>query len=137
MATSKSLQGRFEEFGNAVEASYDAIVDENGVGTEELPAVEALPDALVLEAKGQAGRFTALLAEYQRAPGVTRERLYLETMEKILPSVEKVVVEPGLVEVLPLWRQSGIGSVAPPSPMPHEARADEKATSSEKGRARQ
>jgi membrane protease subunit HflK len=63
----------------------------------------------VQEARGEADRFTALLAEYERAPEVTRERLYLETLEEILPRMEKVLVDEGKVEgvlpYLPLGRR--------------------------------
>ncbi|ADH86351.1 FtsH protease activity modulator HflK [Desulfurivibrio alkaliphilus] len=46
----------------------------------------------VNEAVGQTARFTSLLDEYARAPEVTRQRLYLETMREVLPQVEEVVV---------------------------------------------
>ena len=50
-------------------------------------------DARIAEANGEAARFTAVRAEYRKAPEVTRKRLYLETMEAVLPGVEKVIVE--------------------------------------------
>jgi len=62
---------------------------------------EAYKEAKVLEARGQGERFTALLAEYKRAEDVTRRRLYLETMEQVLPGVEKVIVEGDAAQVLP------------------------------------
>lgn len=58
--------------------------------------------AKIIEARGESTRFEALLVEYQRAPGVTRRRLYIETMEEILPGVEKMVVEPNTVNMLPV-----------------------------------
>jgi membrane protease subunit HflK len=62
-------------------------------------------DAVVAEASGEAARFVALAAEYRKAPVVTRKRLYLETMESVLPGVEKVIVKPGqVVPYLPLDR---------------------------------
>ena len=52
---------------------------------------------------------SALLTEYQRAPAVTRERLYLETMEQILPGMDKVIMEQDpadrVVPYLPLERR--------------------------------
>lgn len=45
------------------------------------------------EAKGNASRFEQILAQYQRAPEVTRQRLYLEAQEQIMSSVSKVVVD--------------------------------------------
>jgi membrane protease subunit HflK len=50
---------------------------------------------------GVATPSTALLTEYRKAPEVTRKRLYLETMEEVLPDVEKVIIEPGTASVLP------------------------------------
>ena len=47
----------------------------------------------VAEAEGSSQRFTQLLAEYERAPAVTRERLYLETVELVLRNSKKVVVD--------------------------------------------
>ena len=47
----------------------------------------------VLASRGQADRFNSLLVEYQKAPGVTRERLYLETLEEILPGMEKIIID--------------------------------------------
>ncbi len=53
-----------------------------------------------------------MLSEYQRAPKVTRERLYLETLESILPRMEKIIIEEGHAEkvlpYLPLGRK-GLG----------------------------
>jgi membrane protease subunit HflK len=48
----------------------------------------------VARASGEAGRFLSLLARYRSAPEVTGTRLYLETLEKVLPGMEKFVVEP-------------------------------------------
>ena len=47
------------------------------------------------EATGQASRFAQVEAQYKNAPAVTRERIYLETMEKILGGSDKVIVDPG------------------------------------------
>ena len=71
---------------------------------------EAYKRSKIIEARGEATRFVALLGEYQNAPEVTRRRLYLETMEEILPGIEKLIVEPKTVNMfplLPLGNQSG------------------------------
>lgn len=68
---------------------------------------EAYKQAKIIEARGEATRFEALLAEYQLAPEVTRRRLYLETMEEILPGVDKMVVEPNTVNMLPMLPLGG------------------------------
>ena len=60
-------------------------------------------------AEGEASRFLAVLGEYQKAPGVTRKRLYLETMERILSTTDKIIIDQslerggsGIVPYLPL-----------------------------------
>ena len=58
-----------------------------------LQEAEAHKERVVNRAQGDAARFTALAAEYSRNPGVTRSRLYLETMEEILPRLNKTVVD--------------------------------------------
>jgi len=64
---------------------------------------EAYRAATIVEAKGEAARFDALVVAYQAAPEVTRQRLYLETMEAILPGMEKVIVEPDTVNLWSSW----------------------------------
>src|SRR5690606_40531535 len=55
------------------------------------------------EAEGDASRFSALLAEYSKAPEVTRRRIYIETMQNVLPQLgSKVVVDDSASSVLPL-----------------------------------
>lgn len=55
------------------------------------------------EAEGDAARFTALLAEYVKAPEVTRRRIYIETLQDVLPSIRaKIVVDGATGSILPL-----------------------------------
>jgi membrane protease subunit HflK len=58
------------------------------------------------QAKGEAEKFSLLLAEYAKAPEVTRQRLYLESMEAILPALQKKVIVDdsikGILQTLPL-----------------------------------
>jgi len=68
-------------------------------------------ESKVAEATGAAERFRAVETEYRKAPDVTRRRLYLETMETVLPQVETVVVDPGSAHVLPYLP---IGAAKPP-----------------------
>jgi len=67
----------------------------------------AYKNRVVQEAEGEAARFTSVYEEYARAPDVTRKRLYLETMEQVLGSSQKVIIESGaggtgVVPYLPL-----------------------------------
>jgi membrane protease subunit HflK len=69
---------------------------------------EAYRERVVAEAKGQASRFSQIYAEYKKAPEIIRERMYLETMERILAGSEKTVIDQngaaqqGVVPYLPL-----------------------------------
>lgn len=80
-----------------------------GEAAQVLEEAEAYRAQVVNEAQGEASRFTAVLAEYQKAPEVTRKRLYLETMERVLGDVDKVILDAaasqagqGVVPYLPL-----------------------------------
>jgi membrane protease subunit HflK len=102
-------------FDDVVAATQDAsrVVNEaEGYRNELIPnaraeAVELIEsaygyrDAKIAEATGEAERFKAIAAEYRRAPEVTQKRLYLETMESVLPEVEKIIIEPGTTQLLP------------------------------------
>jgi membrane protease subunit HflK len=68
---------------------------------EVLQGAIAYREAKIAEAGGEAQRFLTVLGEYEKAPEITRKRLYLETMEEVLPDVEKVIIEPGTASVLP------------------------------------
>jgi len=68
---------------------------------ELLEQARAYRDERIAAAEGAADRFEALLAEYREAPEVTRTRLYLESMEEVLPGAEKIVVDPEAGPVMP------------------------------------
>ena len=81
-----------------------------------LEAAEGYRARVVNDAIGEASRFEAVLTEYAAAPEVTRKRLYLETMQKVLGGVDKIILESGngdgsqgVVPYLPLneLRRSG------------------------------
>jgi len=70
-------------------------------------AAEAYRQQTVAEATGQSARFMKIYEEYRKAPNVTRERMYLETMERVLGGTDKVILDsgssgPGVVPYLPL-----------------------------------
>ena len=84
----------------------DLIPKARGEAQEIIRAAEAYKEERILRARGDAARFSSVLAEYKKAPGVTRERLHLETLERVLPEVEKVILQSGggggVVPLLPL-----------------------------------
>ena len=66
-----------------------------GEAAKLVEAAEADKSERVNLATGQAERFKAILSEYRKAPDITRQRLYLDAMEQILPNVNKFIVDPG------------------------------------------
>ncbi len=73
----------------------DVVPRARGEAARRLEAAEAYRQEVIANAEGQTARFTQLLAEYRKAPGVTRERLFLETMEEVLGKAPKVLVSTG------------------------------------------
>jgi len=66
-----------------------------GEAAQVLEEAEGYRARVVNEAEGEASRFSAVLAEYEKAPEVTRKRLYLETIEEVLGRVDKVILDEG------------------------------------------
>ncbi|MDX1656018.1 MAG: FtsH protease activity modulator HflK [Candidatus Competibacteraceae bacterium] len=64
-----------------------------GQAARRLQEAEGYRAQVVAQAEGEASRFEQLLTEYQKAPEVTRERLYLETMQEVLSNTSKVMVD--------------------------------------------
>jgi len=71
----------------------DLIPRARGSAVRLTQDAQAYRAAKVADAEGESQRFTKLLAEYERAPAITRERLYLETIEAVLASSKKVLVD--------------------------------------------
>lgn len=71
----------------------DVIPKARGTASRLLAEAEGYKLRIVSEAKGNASRFEQILAQYNNAPEVTRQRLYLDAQEQILSSVSKVVVD--------------------------------------------
>jgi membrane protease subunit HflK len=66
-------------------------------------AAEGYAVKRVNEAKGAVSRFTQVYEEYQKAPGITRQRIYLETMAEIYQAVDrKIIIDEDVNGVLPL-----------------------------------
>lgn len=85
----------------------DLIPKARGESQKIERAAEGYKEQRILRAKGDAAKFDSLLAEYKKAEKVTRERMYLETMEDIMGKVDKKVVvdrelAKGTLPVLPL-----------------------------------
>ena len=98
-------------------------------------AAEAYKQQTVAEATGEAARFIKIYDQYKKAPDVTRERMYLETMERILGSSDKVIMDTnhggsGVVPYLPLKE---LGSKAQPSPQGGASQSGRNSSQSQSG----
>jgi membrane protease subunit HflK len=84
----------------------DAVPNARGQAKGREKQAEAYAFRRINQAKGEAEKFSLLLAEYAKAPDVTRRRLYLEAMEAILPALQKKVIVDdsvkGILQTLPL-----------------------------------
>lgn len=94
---------------NVADAYANRVVAEaRGQSAQILEQAEGYRARVVNEARGEASRFSAVLAEYQRAPDVTRKRIYLETMEGVLGGIDIILMDEnaggsqGVVPYLPL-----------------------------------
>jgi membrane protease subunit HflK len=115
-----------QRFKNEAEAySNEVIPKARGAAARQLEEANAYLEQVIAQAEGEAQRFDQLLTEYAKAPEVTRERLYLETMERVLGANRKVlldVTEGNKMLYLPLDSLTGsmeprseIGSASPSS----------------------
>ncbi|MCP5272212.1 MAG: FtsH protease activity modulator HflK [Burkholderiaceae bacterium] len=82
---------RFKNEGDAY--ASDVIPRAQGAASRLREEAEAYKARVVAQAEGDAQRFRSVLAEYQKAPAVTRDRLYIETMQQIYSNVTKVMVD--------------------------------------------
>lgn len=69
------------------------VPEARGRAAQTLQEAEAYRDRVVAEANGQASRFTQVYEQYRLAPDVTRERMFLETMERVLGGTDKVIID--------------------------------------------
>jgi membrane protease subunit HflK len=112
---------------NEAQTYANRVVPEaRGRVAQIIQAGEAYRQQAVAEATGQTARFLKIYEEYKKAPDVTRQRMYLETMERIFGDTEKVIIDgntgvPGVVPYLPLkelgaspQRSGGNGNGQPP-----------------------
>jgi len=108
---------------NEAETFASRVVPEaRGEAARTVQQAEAYREQSVADASGQAARFRQVYESYRQAPDVSRERIFLETMERVFGSVEKIIIDPnsgqGVVPYLPLnqlqTRQPAQGSAPAP-----------------------
>jgi len=120
---------RFKNEGQAY--ANDVVPKARGVSARLIEEANGYRQSVVATAQGDASRFRQVLTEYERAPQVTRERIYLETMQQILSSTSKILVEQKggqSLMVLPLADLMKLSAATQPPPttveMPRAATAE-------------
>lgn len=79
---------------NEAEAYANEIIPQaRGDAARQIEEANAYRESVIARAEGEASRFLQLLAEYAKAPEVTRQRLYIESMEEVLSNASKVLVD--------------------------------------------
>lgn len=116
----ESVKAAFNEVNEAEQEKESLIFQAREQYNREVPKASGVAKSAILEAegyalerinqaKGETARFLSLHAEYRKAPKVTRERLYLETLEEILPRLEEIYIMDskgaGALPLLPLRSQ--------------------------------
>jgi membrane protease subunit HflK len=113
------LQNEAQTYANRV------VPDARGRAAQIIQIAEGYKQQAIAEAKGQSARFLKVYDEYKKAPDVTRQRIYLETMERILGSSEKLVYDGGgsgqsIVPYLPLSELTPRRPAAPTTGQPQQ-----------------
>ena len=79
---------------NEAEAySNDVVPKARGAAARKIQEAEGYKEQVIAQAQGETNRFTKLLAEYAKAPDVTRKRLYIESMEAVLAGTNTVMID--------------------------------------------
>jgi membrane protease subunit HflK len=106
----QAARADLERAQNEAQTYANRVVPEaRGRAAQILQAAEAYREQTVAEAQGQTARFSKIYEEYKKAPEVTRQRMYLETMERLFGSTDKIILDTaipgqggGVVPLLPL-----------------------------------
>ena len=99
---------------NEAQGYRNAVIPEaRGQAAQIVRVAEGYREEKIKKAEGDAKRFLQQYQEYKKAPDITRKRLYLETMEKILPDINKVIMGNkkggNVLPILPLGKNSILG----------------------------
>lgn len=101
-----------KEQDQAIGYANDVVPRARGQASQVMQGSEAYKESKIAEATGNASRFISQLNEYKKAPAITRERLYLETMEVVLKNSRKVIMTDknsgSILPYLPLNQQGRV-----------------------------
>jgi membrane protease subunit HflK len=104
----QAARADLERAQNEAQTYANRVVPEaRGRAAQILQSAEAYREQTVAEATGQASRFSQVFEQYRKAPLITRQRMYLETMERVLGGTDKIILDSGpggssVVPYLPL-----------------------------------
>ena len=99
----KEVIGAFKDVASAKEDKNRMINQAEGYRNDIIPKARGEAEAMIRDAEGfresrikrsegDAAKFTTILKEYRKAKSITQKRLYLETMERVLPGIEKIII---------------------------------------------
>ena len=102
-----AAQQDLQRLSNEADAYANRVVPEaRGAAAAIVQSAQGYREQTVAEARGQASRFSQIYEQYKKAPDVTRQRMYLETMERVLGGADKIILDTpagnGTVTYLPL-----------------------------------
>ena len=89
----KALEDRQRFINQATAYQQQVVPEARGRAQRQIEEANAYRDQVVAKATGEAQRFEKLLAEYQQAERVTRDRLYIDALESVLSNASKVMVD--------------------------------------------
>jgi membrane protease subunit HflK len=118
----QAARSDLERARNEAEAySNDVIPRARGEAAQIVQQAEAYKSQVVSTAQGEAQRFIKIYDEYKNARDITRQRMYFETMEKVLGDVKKVIVEPGAAgsSVMPYFPLGDLNHNSRTTPAPN------------------
>ncbi|GAA4444504.1 FtsH protease activity modulator HflK [Novipirellula rosea] len=97
-----------EQLINVANGEYNKVVPRaSGEAEQKIQAAEGYALKRVNEAEGDVARFNAVMAEYLKAPEVTKQRIYIETMRQIVPNLgKKIIIDEKASQILPLLQLS-------------------------------
>jgi len=99
----KEVIGAFKDVASAKEDKNRMVNQAEGYRNDVIPKARGEAEAMIRDAEGfresrikrsegDAAKFTTILKEYRKAKSITQKRLYLETMERVLPGIEKIII---------------------------------------------
>ncbi|MCX6880751.1 MAG: FtsH protease activity modulator HflK [Verrucomicrobia bacterium] len=103
---------------NEANSEYNRIIPKaKGLAAQRISGAEGFAVQRINEAEGDVARFKELLVQYDKAPAITKQRLYLETMNEVLPKVgAKIILDEDAKQFLPLMNlpPTGPATATPP-----------------------